>query len=178
MDGDTSAGEPAREPVTTTHDPAGGGRPRLIFSNTSSARFGHSAGAADGPVEFDLLPGVTTVGSSPDPDLSLAGLDDRHAEIRRDAADEYICVHRGRTGRTTVNGAAVGEKSLHTGDRLEFGDWVMSFFREEFADHGRPYGGRQGGELSHQKSQQAPRSRGSSPAGGSDRDRTDPGEYY
>lgn len=77
-----------------------------------------------------------------------------------------------------MNGVDVGEKSLRTGDRLEFGDWVMSFFREEFADHGRPYGGRQGGEFSHQKAQQAPRSRGSSPAGGSDPDRTDPGEYY
>ncbi len=29
----------------------------------------------------------------------------------------------------------------------------MSFFREEYADHGRPYGGRIGGELGHQRTQ-------------------------
>jgi hypothetical protein len=29
----------------------------------------------------------------------------------------------------------------------------MTFFREEFADHGRPYGGRVGGEIGHQRPQ-------------------------
>jgi hypothetical protein len=33
----------------------------------------------------------------------------------------------------------------------------MSFYREEYADHGRPYGGRLGGEIGHQR-QQPPRS--------------------
>ena len=29
----------------------------------------------------------------------------------------------------------------------------MSFYREEYADHGRPYGGRVGGEIGHQRPQ-------------------------
>ena len=41
----------------------------------------------------------------------------------------------------------------------------MSFYREEYADHGRPYGGRAGGEIGHQRPQPARRR----PAGGVDR---------
>ena len=37
--------------------------------------------------------------------------------------------------------------------RVEVGAWTMTFFREEFADHGRPYGGRVGGEIGHQRPQ-------------------------
>ena len=33
------------------------------------------------------------------------------------------------------------------------GPWRMAFFREEYADHGRPFGGRLGGEFSVQKPQ-------------------------
>jgi hypothetical protein len=33
------------------------------------------------------------------------------------------------------------------------GEWTMSFYREEYADHGRPYGGRIGGELGRQQAQ-------------------------
>jgi hypothetical protein len=29
----------------------------------------------------------------------------------------------------------------------------MAYYREEFADHGRPFGGRQGGEYAFQKQQ-------------------------
>ncbi len=36
--------------------------------------------------------------------------------------------------------------ALHTGDRIELGSWTMSYFRDEHADHGRPFGGRSGGE--------------------------------
>ncbi|MGI8578459.1 MAG: FHA domain-containing protein [Nocardioidaceae bacterium] len=164
--------------VSTTHDPHGGGHPRLIFSRKSSTRHGSGHGVDDAAFEFALLPGVTTIGSHPDANLSLPGLDDWHAEVRRDVDDEYIYTHVGLTGRSTVDGARVGEKSLHTGDRIGLGDWSMSFFREEFADHGRPFGGRQGGEFSHQESQGLPRSRGTSAVGGSERDGSDPGEYF
>lgn len=174
MSGDHS--QDRAQPVTTTHDPAGGGRPRLIFSPESSDRLG-VGDETGGQYQFDLLPGVSRIGSSPLADLRLTGLDDRHAEIRCDAGDEYIYVHLGHLATSTVNGARVEEKSLHTGDRLRLGDWTMSFYREEFADHGRPYGGREGGEFSHQRPQQPPRRRGTSPAGGHDRTETDPGEY-
>lgn len=43
--------------VMTTHDPGGGGRPRLIFA------FGGTAPEHDSQRELDLLPGVTVIGS-------------------------------------------------------------------------------------------------------------------
>jgi hypothetical protein len=40
----------------------------------------------------------------------------------------------------------MGEQSLHTGDRIEVGNWTLVYHRAEYADHIRPGGGRQGGE--------------------------------
>jgi hypothetical protein len=131
-----------KKQVTTTHDPQGGGRPRLIFA------IGDSAPAGSQQREFDLLRGVTVLGSGPEADLRLAGLDERHAEVRRDDADEYVFVDLGSAAGSRVDGQPMGEQALHTGDRIELGGWTLAFYREEFADHGRPYGGRQGGELS------------------------------
>lgn len=164
--------------VTTTHDPHGGGHPRLIFAASSSSRLGDRDGAADGQYAFQLLRGVTRIGSGPDADLCLSGLDAQHAEIRRDGADEYVYVRLSAARSGTVNGRTVEEQPLHTGDRLELGTWRMSFFREEFADHGRPHAGREGGELSDQQPQRPPRSRGTSSIGGSDPEGDDPGEYF
>ena len=120
---------------------------------------------------------VTVIGSGDDVDVRLAGLEDRHAEIRRDDADEYVYVHLAPEGSSSVNGAAVGERALHTGDRIQLGSWTLSFSRDEFADHGRPYGGREGGEFAYQRQQRRPRARGTTPAGGSSRTGEDPGEY-
>lgn len=129
----------------TTHDPAGGGHPRLVFSAGGTA--GVASAAGDGVQRaFALLPGGTVVGSGTGCDLRLAGLADRHAEVRRDDADEYVLIHLGPPDGSRVNGQPVREAVLHTGDRLELGEWVLSFARDEFADHGRPDGGRQGGE--------------------------------
>ena len=154
----------------TTHDPRGGGRPRLIFA---------LGGTAQQPVsqrEFDLLPGVTVIGSAPDADLRLEGLAAHHAEIRRDERDEYVYV--GLDGETPgrVDGQEVSHKPLRTGDRIELGDWTLGYFREEFADHGIPFGGRHGGD--EHPAQPEPRPRGTSPEGGSDRTADDPGEYF
>lgn len=157
---------------TTTHDPRGGGHPRLIFA------LGGSAPAGTVQREFELLPGVTVIGSGADADLRLAGLREHHAEIRRDEFDEYVYVDLGTSAGSRVDGQPVGEQALHTGDRIELGTWTLSYYREEFADHGRPYGGRQGGELSIQRTQDEPRPRGTSASGGSDRKGTDPGEYF
>jgi Inner membrane component of T3SS, cytoplasmic domain len=161
--------------TVTTHDVHGGGRPRLIL-----AMGGLAPGTAR-PEEFDLLPGVTTIGSGDDADLRLAGLTARHAEIRRDAEDEYVLVDLGSPDGTSVDGRPVtgpDAQPLHTGDRIELGDWTFSFYREEFADHGRAGGGRSGGELSEHARQQRPRPRGTSPEGGSEPRDDDPGEYY
>jgi hypothetical protein len=131
--------------ITTTHDPAGGGHPRLVFASGGTAEL---ASAAGGGVqrEFRLLPGRTVIGSGAGCDLRLAGLADRHAEVRRDEADEYVFVQLGPPDGSRVNGQPVLEAVLHTGDRLELGEWGLSFARDEYADHGRPDGGRQGGE--------------------------------
>jgi len=160
-----------RRTVTTTHDPRGGGRPRLIF------RHDHHAPAGSPQREFELLPGVSVIGSAPDADLRLVGLEAHHGEIRRDTGDEYTYVHLGAPTGSTVNGMPVLEKVLHTGDRLQLRGWTLSFAREEFADHGRPHGGRLGGQR-HQQPQQQPRLRGATPAGGGHPQGANPGEYY
>jgi hypothetical protein len=157
---------------TTTHDPRGGGRPRLIFA------LGGRGPADVAQREFDLLPGVTVIGSGADADLCLAGLGQHHAEVRRDRFDEYVYVDLGTSAGSRVDGRPVGAQELHTGDRIELGTWTLSYYRQEFADHGRPYGGRQGGEFSLQRLQDEPRPRGTSASGGSDRNGTDPGEYF
>jgi FHA domain-containing protein len=127
--------------VTTTHDPNGGGQPRLILS------LGDSAPAGASQQEFALRRGVTVVGSGPGADVSLDGLRDRHAEVRLEDGDEYVWVDLGADAGSNVNGQPMGSQGLHTGDRIEIGAWTLTYYREEFADHGRPNGGRQGGEM-------------------------------
>lgn len=139
----------SRRRLTTTHDPAGGGRPRLVFSMGAAA-------SADGKRRvFDLPKTGTTIGSDESADLRLSGVDPAQARVRRDAAnDEYILVAVGEETPTKVNGVKVTtEQVLRTGSRVEIGSWTMVYSREEFADHGRPYGGRAGGEFSRQRDQ-------------------------
>jgi hypothetical protein len=157
---------------TTTHDPRGGGRARLVFA------LGETAPGDTVQREFDLRHGVTTIGSGADTDLRLNGLGEHHAEVRRDEFDEYIYVDLGTPAGSRIDGTPVSSQTLHTGDRIELGTWTLSYYREEFADHGRPYGGRQGGEGSVQRDQDEPRPRGTSVTGGSDREGADPGEYF
>ncbi len=149
-----------RRRVTTTHYTPGSGRPRLIFVVGSENWNGQR------PREFDLLPTVTRIGSGESADLQLAGLLDSHAEIVHDADDEYVYYPSGRAGATTSSGRKTGGQILRTGARIELGPWRMAFFREEFADHGRPYGGRVGGELAHQKRQAARRRASDDPSAG------------
>lgn len=126
-------------PMTTTTD-QGGGRPRLIFA------LGGSAPQGAVPREFNLREGTTTrIGSGADTDLRLDGLAEQHAEIQCEGGDEYVLVDLG-AGGSRVDGQPVERAPLHTGDRIELGDWTMSYFRDEHADHGRPFGGREGGE--------------------------------
>lgn len=125
----------------TTHDPAGGGNPRLVFSEGRQPD-----SAAQDPREFALHPGVNTIGSDPGNDLCLDGLASFHAEVHRDEADDYVLTTV--AGDARVHGRPVTAAELHSGARIELGSWVMSYARAESADHGRPDGGRQGGELS------------------------------
>lgn len=144
-----------RDRASTTHYLAGSGRPRVIFVLGSSDWDGTP------PREYLLLPGTTRIGSAPDADLRLEGADGSNIEIRHTEDDEYVLVDQ-----TSAEGLplldresqASRERVLRTGARIDVGEWRLAFFREEFADHGRPYGGRAGGELSVQRGQK-PRDR-------------------
>lgn len=137
--------------ATTTHYLPGSGRPRLIFVIGSKNWNGQM------PREFNLLPNGTTIGSGVEADLQLAGLSPVHAEIRHTADDEYVLYPIGELSGSSrlpeSSGRKDGGQVLRTGTRIELGQWKMAYFREEFADHGRPHGGRVGGELSRQKPQ-------------------------
>jgi hypothetical protein len=52
-----------------------------------------------------------------------------------------------------VDGVPVERKVLRTGNRVQLGGWTLVYWRAEYADHGRPFGGRIGGELGHQQPQ-------------------------
>lgn len=139
----------ARRRVTTTHYIPGSGRPRLIFAVGSDDWDGVR------PREFDLLPDRTSIGSGPDADLRLEGLEALHAEIRHNEDDEYVLYSYAATGggRPNLPHSSDNARILRTGSRIEIGTWRLAFYREEFADHGRPHGGRQGGEYEFQKQQ-------------------------
>ncbi|UKA72023.1 FHA domain-containing protein [Arthrobacter sp. FW306-06-A] len=134
--------------ITTTHYARGGGRPRLIFVQDAATWTGQI------PREVALTGDVTTIGSGDGSDVQLEGLEALHAEIVHDDQDEYVLVpHADVSGSVRRNGPSV----LRTGARMQMGQWCLAFFREEFADHGRPFGGRSGGELAYERPQLDPR---------------------
>lgn len=138
---------PRRRHVTTTHDPLGGGRPRLVYYPAPPEQGGVRT-------ELDLRRGTTTIGSDPGDDLVLTGLAAGHVQVRRNpATDEYEVVPvRGRSVR--VHGAEVDRPvALRTGSVVSAGEWSLTYRREEYADHGRPHGGRAGGEFARQRPQ-------------------------
>ena len=126
-----------------THDPAHGGAPRLVL------------------VKDQYMPGETqlvvwlydglTFGSGRQSDVRLPGLEPVHAVLRHDEDDEWVV--EAVAGVTRVHGAPVTRQVLRTGARLTLGDHQLAYHREEYADHGRPFGGRIGGELGHQRRQ-------------------------
>jgi len=137
-----------RRRPTTTHATPGAGRPRLVFA------VGTGAWTPAVPYEFDLLPERTTIGSSEDADLRLEGLDPIHAEIEHRGDDEYVLHARGLVGGGSApRGDEPRPRVLRTGARIEMGPWRLAYVREEYADHGRPFGGRQGGEFEFQRRQ-------------------------
>ena len=134
-----------RQPKTT-HDPDRGGYPRLVLAPALHP----------GPDEkrsvFNLSDRAV-VGSHPSCDIVLDGLRPRHAEVVRTEDDEFV-VRPLVPGDVRVHGAVVlREALLRTGTRVTLGGWTLSYAREEYADHGRPYAGRIGGELGRQRPQ-------------------------
>lgn len=134
-------------PVTTTHDPRRGGNPRLVLVVGSSRR------PEDNRVVHPLRGETTTLGSDRSCDVRLAGIAAQQAVVIHDEDDELVLVDLAGDGTTRVNGVPVERRILRSGSRIELGSWTFAYWRAEYADHGRPYGGRIGGELGHQKSQ-------------------------
>lgn len=124
--------------ITTTHAAWGAGHPRILVAREGE-RFVHQ-------INCD----VTHIGSADDSDLLLPSTDPLHARILHDTTDEYILTMIGE-GKTSSG----PHETLRTGAHFAAGPWQLVFVRDEFADHGRPYGGRRGGELAEQRPQPA-----------------------
>ena len=132
-----------RSRPTTTHDPARGGGARLVLTKQQ-----YWPGEQQRVV---WLSDGMTIGSGSECDVRLPDLEQVHAVIRHDEEDEWVI--RALAGVTRVHGVAVVSQILRTGARVDLGPHTFGYFREEHADHGRPYGGRIGGELGHQRTQ-------------------------
>lgn len=133
--------------VTTTHDPRRGGNPRLVLT-VGNARVPDS-----GRVIHPLRSDRTRIGSDEECEIRLEGLDPLHAEVLHDDRDEFVVLDHAADGTVRVNGLAGHRRVLRTGARVQVGEWSLAFRRAEYADHGRPYGGRIGGEAGHQRPQ-------------------------
>ncbi len=139
-----------RRRVTTTDDPAHGGNPRLAVAGFE----GQLSESVRRVLPLDDT--VTTIGSGERCDIRLPQLHALHAEIRHDEADEFVLT--AIDPDTRVHGERVTQRILRTGSRIDLGPWTLTFARDEHADHGRPYGGRIGGEFGRQLSQPDARS--------------------
>lgn len=133
-----------RHPVGTTHDPDRGGDARFHLAQGSLP----GSGAA---LVFRLRPG-DRIGSGAQCEIRLPGLAEVHAVLRHDAEDEWAV--EAVAGTTRVHGRNVAREILRTGTAVTLGTHRLSFVRDEYADHGRPHGGRVGGELGHQQPQE------------------------
>lgn len=103
---------------------------------------------------FPITTDQVRIGSAPDNELTLVGAEPVHAVIAHDDRDEYVLT---LTGPGEMNARAEDAENrtevLRTGARFTIADWTLVFSRAEFADHGRPYGGREGGEFSDEQAQ-------------------------
>jgi hypothetical protein len=133
--------------ATDDEVPVRGGHPRLVIAAGGHASVG-SPESVGIQRAFTLDGDVVTIGSADTQDVQLAGLEREHGVIRREAdADEWIYsdVHPSTASR--VDGVLTDSAGLHHGDRLELGAVTLVFQRDEEADHGRPEGGREGGDF-------------------------------
>lgn len=129
----------------TTHAEWGAGAPHLLVSRHGEDR-----------TVFDLTDDETSIGSAEGSNLVLAGTDAVHATIVHDDQDEYVLTLHGAgqmNASTEPRPDGVRSEVLRTGARFTLGEWMLVFEREEYADHGRPFGGREGGEFSYQPRQ-------------------------
>lgn len=144
---DQTGRHPARAPVgppTTTHAAWGAGRPRLLIHGDGGRR------------EIGLTDDTTVIGSGSDAHVRLRDSDPVHALIHHDDRDEYVLIMIGPGEMSSaIPGERPGERreTLRTGARFTIGEFTLVFARDEFADHGLPFGGHEGGEGSRQRAQ-------------------------
>lgn len=150
------AGGTAVSRPTTTHAEWGAGDPHLIVTRDGL----HQTFALDGD--------HARIGAGEECELRLSDLQPLHAQIEHDDRDEYVLVLLGPASETSgsptgeaardaapdANGAATGQV-LRSGAQFVLGPWRFVYERAEYADHGRPYGGREGGEGTDQPTQPA-----------------------
>ena len=131
---------------TTTHAEWGSGSPHLRITGLDEER-----------LIFQIVVDQVTIGSDEASTLQFPGADPLHATIVHDQNDEYVLTMHGPGRMHTVreHGEVDDARTavLRTGAHFTIGDWLLVFGREEYADHGRPYGGRPGGEGAHQERQ-------------------------
>lgn len=136
----------------TTHSKYGAGEPRLVMIGVEDA--------AERPV-YLLNHEETTIGSADDCDIVLEGLLPHHATISHTDTDEYVLDSVGQTqsespGEESPYDDAPKGARLRHGSGFTVGAYSFAFQRSEYADHGRPFGGRAGGEGSRQSRQDPP----------------------
>lgn len=137
---------------TTTHAGYGAGEPRIVVTANSEGPSEREA-----PV-FPLTAEVTRIGSDAGSEIVLAGLRAGHATITHSDEDEYVLDAAGDAGHGSAGEGSPYDDAVHgevlrNGASFRLGGWTFVFQREEFADHGRPFGGREGGEFSWQHPQ-------------------------
>lgn len=146
---DQGPGSHADEPdhPTTTHDPAHDGSPRLAVER----EYVLQGPGSEEQVVYYLDLDESSIGSAESADIVLPGLAPQHAVVRHGEDDEFRVLTDGPVVR--VHGRPVTEQLLRSGARIELGEHVLAYYRDEHADHGRPFGGRVGGEAGRQRSQ-------------------------
>lgn len=130
------------ESTKTTHAEWGAGDPHLLVSRQGADR-----------MVFPLTEDEVTIGAAAGADLMLAGTDPVHATIVHDERDEYVLTLHGEgemSANPEIDGDGTRTQVLRTGARFTAGEWTLVYGRAEYADHGRPFGGREGGEFSDQ----------------------------
>jgi hypothetical protein len=141
----TTASPLEHREVTTTHTEDGAGHPRLVLKK-------EDVWEGEGQPEFPIVRSLMLIGSDSACDIVLPGLEPLHAVVLHEDDDEYVLSNCGP--ETRVHGAVVDDSvMLRTGARIDIGPHSLAFCRDEYADHGRPFGGREGGEIGHQRSQ-------------------------
>ena len=131
-----------RRPTGT--DARGSGAPRLAVERASMM-------AGEKQAVFWLQGDTTSIGSDPTNDVVLPRIAPFHALIGRNDDDELVISTAGPEVR--VFGRVIDSQLLRSGSKIEIGEHTLAYYRDESADHGRPFGGRQGGEMGRQRPQ-------------------------